>query len=104
MTAPVCRSTFMCMNVRGAIRHHDKAKPHASSGVTVDGRKLTNAQFVDYLWEQALQGRKVIPMAGCCGNPCSNAAKGCTGFDYSGGGCPGYVVEQPAEVAGRVGQ
>lgn len=27
-----------------------------------------------------------------CGNPCEQ--KGCKGFDYSGGGCPGYPIEE----------
>jgi hypothetical protein len=36
------------------------------------------------------KGRHVIPMSAECGNPCKNAAKGCTGFDYGErGGCPG---------------
>lgn len=99
MSTTVCRRMHICMNVRGGIRAHDKQRPNAASGVKVDGRELTNAEFVDFLWEQAYEGRRVIPMSGCCGNPCSNAAQGCTGFDYSGGGCPGYVVEQPAEAS-----
>lgn len=57
------------------------------------GRPLSRDQAIDALMDELSQGREVIPMGKHCGNPCPNADKGCTGFNYSkDGGCPGYQV------------
>lgn len=50
-----------------------------------------------FLRTERAKGHKVIPCSGECGNPCKQP--GCKGFDYTGGGCPGYEItdeEMPA--------
>lgn len=55
------------------------------------GRSLTAAEARTKLTIEKAKGRKVLPMSKDCGAaPCPHVADGCTGFDYSGGGCPGY--------------
>lgn len=55
------------------------------------GRSLTPAEVRTKLTIDKARGRKVLPLSPACGAaPCPHAADGCTGFDYTGGGCPGY--------------
>lgn len=39
------------------------------------------------------RGHTVIPMSAACSpsTSCTHREQGCTGFDYTGGGCPGYI-------------
>lgn len=60
--------------------------------VTSEGSRLSAADAVLFLTLEKAKGRKVIPCGDGCGNPCGHAANGCTGFDYTGGGCPGRLV------------
>lgn len=62
-----------------------------------DGTEMSPEEALAYLVTERAKGHKVIPCSGECGNPCKHA--GCSGFDYAGGGCPGYVVaDQEAEA------
>lgn len=85
---------YMCISVEGAIKAHRRYKPTDSSWVVQNGRELNNAEYLAHLTIEQAKGRKVIPLNGRCGNPCSNSEH-CTGFDYSDeGGCPGYPTEK----------
>ena len=76
------------MNVEGFMRNNQYP-----TGYDVfqkdDGTPLTPAEAMAYLTLEKAKGHKVIPMSAECGNPCQHAVRGCTGFDYSGGGCAG---------------
>lgn len=58
-----------------------------------DGSELTPAEALAFLTLEKAKGRKLIPCNGECGNPCRHAPRGCTGFDYQEGGCPGRYRE-----------
>ena len=81
----------MCMNVEGFLRNNNYPKDFDVFQQD-DGTPLTPEEALTFLHMEKAKGNKVIPCSGDCGNPCKNADKGCTGFDYSGGGCPGYKV------------
>ncbi len=57
-----------------------------------DGTPLAPEAVLAYLTTEKAKGHKVIPCSAECGNPCEQ--KGCKGFDYAGGGCPGYPIEE----------
>ena len=81
----------MCVNVRGLINHLRAMRKNAKTHMTGDdGRLLSRDAAIDACLDEIAKGHKVIPMSKCCGNPCKNS--GCAGFDYSGGGCPGYKI------------
>lgn len=84
-----------CMSVEGFLRNN---KYPEDFGVfqRSDGSPLKPEEALTFLHMEKAKGRKVIPCSGECGNPCKNADKGCTGFDYGGGGCPGYKVPPSA--------
>lgn len=68
--------------------------PEGYEGVfsTGEGDSLSPADAVLFLTLEKARGRKVIPCGSECGNPCQHVDNGCTGFDYSGGGCPGRIT------------
>lgn len=89
------KSFGMCINVEGFLRNTKYPSGFRDLVEGDDGKMLPAPQARDWFKLQQHQGRKVIPCNGECGSPCKNAEKGCTGFDYSGGGCPGhYTTEQ----------
>lgn len=61
-----------------------------------DGTPLTAPEALTFLQIEKAKGHKVISVSSECRNPCTHADKGCTGFDFRGGGCPGYETEGPA--------
>ncbi|MBR8083116.1 hypothetical protein KDX23_10215 [Burkholderia vietnamiensis] len=82
------RTISLCMNIDGFIRH--ARYPGGYKGLFVeDGKTLTPAEARTFLALEKAKGRIVIPCSSECGNPCKHTDNGCTGFDYSGGGCPG---------------
>jgi hypothetical protein len=88
---------FMCMNIAGFMRNN--RFPSGYEGMFNDnGRTLTPYEAHEHLLGEVAKGRKVIPCSGECGNPCKHADKGCTGFEYQGGGCPGYNIPEPSDA------
>lgn len=79
----------MCMNVKGFLKNAKYPRGYKDVFIDDDERTLSPAEARDFLLAELEKGRQVIPCSGECGNPCKHADKGCTGFDYSGGGCPG---------------
>lgn len=61
-----------------------------------DGTQMSPGAAFTYLNAQQAKGRKVIPFSAECGNPCKHES--CKGFDYQGGGCPGYLVNDEPEA------
>lgn len=57
---------------------------------TAQGVELTPEDALSYLALEKAKGRRVQPMGAGCGDPCVHAHQGCNGFDFLGGGCPGY--------------
>jgi hypothetical protein len=83
------RSFGMSLNVEGFLRN--SRFPRDYVGVFRDkGRELGAAEARAMLRLESHRGRKVVPCSSECGNPCPRADRGCKGFDYTGGGCPGY--------------
>jgi hypothetical protein len=87
------RRTFLCLHVNDFMRGRRFPDDYTGIFTHVDGAALSPHQARDYLIAQIARNRKVIPMSAQCGHPCPNADNGCSGFDYSGGGCPGFEVE-----------
>jgi hypothetical protein len=86
---------YMCLDVRGALRNMTKRQKRGMFEHD-DGRRMTADEVDDVLIDELTKGHEVIPFSKTCGNPCRYAS--CTGFDYSGGGCPGHVSgELPAD-------
>lgn len=92
----------MCLNVDGFLRNN-KFPLGYDIFQNDDGTELKPEEALAYLHTEKAKGHKVIPCGEACGNPCKNADKGCTGFDYSGGGCPGYKVPNE-KVSGRASE
>ena len=82
------RTIGMCINVEGFLRH-SKFPQDFRDVFSSKGRTLSPVEARDSLRMELYRGRKVIPCSEECGNPCKHADRGCTGFDYAGGGCPG---------------
>ncbi|WP_211243026.1 hypothetical protein [Sinimarinibacterium sp. CAU 1509] len=53
-------------------------------------RSLSADEAHAFLLSEHANGHEVIPVDAGCGNPCTRAADGCTGFQYDGKGCPGH--------------
>ncbi|MEL6236969.1 MAG: hypothetical protein AAFO57_00385 [Pseudomonadota bacterium] len=89
------RRYHLCLDVEGALQNIKF--PSGYRGMFIDnGRELTPREARDTLRIESMKGRKVIPMSKECGAACQHAESGCTGFDYSGGGCPGHRVNEEA--------
>ena len=87
----------MCMNIDGFVRNNRFPQGY-SQMFSENGRTLSASEARTFLALEKAKGRKVIPCSAECGNPCKHADNGCTGFDYSGGGCPGrFTASQAAE-------
>lgn len=85
----------MCMNVEGFMRNNRFPRGYDIFQQD-DGTPLTPAEALTFLQCEKAKGHKVIPVSAECRKPCAHADKGCAGFDYSGSGCPGYTIEEPA--------
>jgi hypothetical protein len=95
------RTTYMCMSVRGGIRHLQGLRKNQKTYMTDDqGRALSRDDAINAMMDELAKGRETIPMGPHCANPCPNADKGCPGFNYgANGGCGGFCTE--AEVNGN---
>lgn len=78
----------LCMNIDGFVRNNRYPRDY-DVFQNDDGTPLTPPEARSFLALEKAKGRKVIPCSSECGNPCKHADNGCTGFDYSGGGCAG---------------
>jgi hypothetical protein len=86
-------TAYLCLNVRGALRNMTKREKRGMFKHD-DGRTMTADEADNALMDELVKGHEVIPMNTECGNPCRYAS--CSGFDFSGGGCPGHASgEQP---------
>lgn len=98
------RTYGLRLNVEGFLRN--SKYPSEYRGLFTDdrGQTLTPAEARAFLRMQAYKGRVCIPMSDQCGNPCKHAERGCTGFDFKGGGCPGRESDAdhtPSTIAQR---
>lgn len=83
----------LCMDIEGFLRQN--RFPHGYDIFQQDdGTPLAPDAALTFLALERAKGRKVIPYTTECGNPCRHKDRGCTGFDYQGGGCPGRYKEQ----------
>jgi len=82
----------MCMDVANFMKQSKFPKDYKNMLVD-QGRTLTAEEAHTFLIGELQKGRSVIPCSGECGSPCQNEDKGCTGFDYSGKGCPGRYID-----------
>jgi hypothetical protein len=89
----------VCLCVRGAIKSLQSSRRKNSDFQHSDGRPMTKNDGINALMDELVKGHETIPMNKKCGKPCQNSPL-CAGFDFGvNGGCPGYVVETPAEVS-----
>jgi hypothetical protein len=87
------RTYSMCMNVEGFLRNSKFPQDFRGMFRADDGRQFSPHEARDHLRLELHKGHKVIPCDNECGNPCKRAERGCTGFDYAGGGCPGRLSD-----------
>lgn len=85
----------MCMNVEGFMQSNRFPRGYDIFQHD-DGKPMPPDEALAFLVAEKARGHKVIPVSAQCRNPCTHANKGCDGFDYAGGGCPGYAVAAPA--------
>jgi len=86
------RTFSICLNVAGFIKN-SKYPDDYKGMFENNGKDLSPDEARAFLVDELAKGHKVIPFSSECGNPCKHADKGCTGFDYSGSGCPGRFAE-----------
>lgn len=88
----------MSFHVRNFLKNTKFPKGFRKMFLNADGRSLSAEEARDFLLDEVAKGHVVIPCGNACGNPCKQP--GCSGYDYSGGGCPGYPIDdteqQPA--------
>lgn len=82
------KTVSICMSIDGFVRNNRYPRDYENV-FSDEGRTLTAAEARTYLAMEKAKGHKVIPCSAECGSPCKHADNGCTGFDYSGGGCAG---------------
>lgn len=82
----------VCVGIEGLLA---RTFPEDFEGLfaKAEGRAMSAVETYAFLWIAKVSGKKVLPTGGCR-RPCPQQSRGCTGFDYSGGGCPGYEEEQ----------
>lgn len=90
------RTVSLCLDIEGFMRNNRFPRGYDIFQHD-DGTALTPQQALAFLTLEKAKGRKVIPCTSECGNPCKHADRGCTGFDYQGGGCPGRYKEGELE-------
>ena len=79
----------LCLNIEGFMRA-EKYPEGYTYFEHDDGSPMEPHEALEFLATAKAKGHKVIPFSADCGNPCKQP--GCTGFDYSGGGCPGHDI------------
>lgn len=83
----------LSMNIDGFVRNTPYPRGYRDMFIE-NGKTLSPAEARTFLALEKAKGREVIPCSSECGNPCKHSENGCTGFDYSGGGCPGRYTEK----------
>lgn len=58
------------------------------------GRAMTAVEALTDLTLRRAAGERLIPISSHCSRQCQHADQGCTGFDASKRGCPGYYQDQ----------
>lgn len=86
-------SYSLCLNIDGFMRNNRYPRGYDIFQHD-DGTAMPPAEALAHLQIEKAKGHKVIPCSAKCGNPCGRADQGCKGFDYGGGGCPGYQTEE----------
>ena len=84
------RRYHMCLNIAGFMRNN-KFPDAYDCFENEDGSQMSPGAAFTFLNAEQAKGHKVIPCSSECGNPCQRS--GCAGFDYKGGGCPGYLID-----------
>ena len=74
----------LCISLTGALKNF-RASEWKGCCSTKTGRPLSGEEVRQHFIDCLAKGWKVIPF----GEPCE-------GFDYSGGGCPGHPMPEPA--------
>lgn len=87
------RRSSMRMNIDGFIRNNRYPDDYDIFEKD-DGTAMKPEEALAFLTTEKAKGHTVIPCSSDCGSPCQHADKGCTGFDFKGGGCPGYLVDR----------
>jgi hypothetical protein len=82
------KTISLCMSIDGFVRNNRYPKDYKGL-FSENGKTLSAAEARTFLALERAKGRVVIPCSSECRNPCKHADNGCSGFDYSGGGCPG---------------
>lgn len=90
------RRRSICMSIDGFLRHN-RYPQDFNIFQRDDGTEMPPEEALAYLMTEKAKGHKVIPCSGECGNPCKHT--GCAGFDYAGGGCPGYEITEKEAAA-----
>lgn len=85
------RTFHVCMSMEWLSRTMAFPRDYVGLVRTTDGEVLSPEAALAHFTTQKAMGRKVIPMNPECGKPCAHEKQGCSGFDYSGSGCPGYL-------------
>lgn len=83
----------LCLKLDAFMKENKYPADYENLFIDSAGHTLTPQAALTFLAVEKAKGRKVIPMSDQCGRPCKHAGNGCTGFDYSGGGCPGRLVK-----------
>jgi hypothetical protein len=86
------KTAYMCLSIDGFMRNN-KFPRNYDLFEREDGSPMSPEEAAAFLATEKAKGRKVIPTSNSCSNPCKRAEDGCAGFDYSGGGCPGYYCD-----------
>lgn len=90
----------VCMDVDWFLARTPYPDGYVGMLKTRDGVPLTAAEALSFMTMEKAKGHKVIPMSADCGRHCKHESQGCVGFDYSGGGCPGYYNSQKGGESG----
>jgi len=94
----MARRLSMCINIAGLLSRCKTTRQTEKELKWLlkdqNGTSLPPAYAKKFLQNELKAGRKLMPCNSECGNPCGNADKGCTGFDYQESGCPGYEISE----------
>ena len=83
------KTVHCCMSVRGFLSHSKFPRDYRDMFTREDGTTLTPSEAREILYDHLAQGHEVIPLT----------SEPCPGFDYSGGGCPGHIIEEEGNAA-----
>ena len=86
------RTRHSSINVRGFLRNARYPRGYVGVFEGSDGSSISPVIAREFLFDDLAKGHRVIPTSLECGNPCKQ--QGCDGFDFGGGGCPGYEIPE----------